>query len=99
VEALLRVGPQAATPYILKFEVGTGRHVKDGVRIAVGEVGISRLVALAGPTREVRIGLERLLEALEKGIRKAEIAEHIASELRGRWRGHGPHHATKDHPE
>jgi molybdenum cofactor synthesis domain-containing protein len=99
VEALQRLDPAAATPYILKFEEGTGRHVKDGVRIGVGEVGISRFVAFPGPTREVRAGLERLLEALEKGFGKTEIAEHIASDLRGRWRGHGPQHPPKDHPE
>ena len=99
VEAFQRVDPSAASPYILKFEVGTGRHAKDGVRIAVGEVGISRFVALPGPTREVQIGLERLLEALEKEFQKAEIAEHIASKLRERWRGHGPHHPGKDHRE
>jgi molybdenum cofactor synthesis domain-containing protein len=99
VEALQRVDPSAATPYILKFEVGTGRHAKDGVRIAVGELGISRFVALPGPTREVQIGLERLLDALEKDFQKEEIAEHIASELRGGWRGHGPHHPVQDRPE
>jgi hypothetical protein len=98
VEALQRVDPSAATPYILKFEVGTGRHAKDGVRIAVGEVGISRFVALPGPTREVQIGLERMLDALEKQFAKEEIAEHIASELRKKWRGHGPHPPSKDHP-
>ncbi len=91
IEGLLRVDPAAATPYILKFEIGTGRHVKDGVRIAVGEAGISRLAALPGPTREVEIGLERLLEALEKGMKKEEIAEHVASGLRGKWRGHHRH--------
>lgn len=94
VEALLRVDPSAATPYILKFEIGTGRHVKDGVRIAVGEVGISRFIALPGPTREVEIGCERLLEATAKGGKKMEIAEHIASGLRVRWRGHGHGHET-----
>jgi len=100
VEALLRVDPSAATPYILKFEVGTGRHVKDGVRIAVGEVGISRFVALPGPTQEVQVGLELLLEALEKRWEKDEVAEHIASGLRGKWRGHGDSHpASKDHRE
>lgn len=89
VEGLLRVDPSAATAYILKFEVGTGRHVKDGVRIAVGEVGISRFVALPGPTREVHPGLERLLEALEQKWEKGETAEYIASALREKWRGHG----------
>jgi len=88
VEAFLRVDPSTARPYILKFEPGTGRHVKEGVRIAVGKVGISRLVALPGPTREVEVGLQRLLEALERGWDEGQIAEHIASGLRERWRGH-----------
>jgi molybdenum cofactor synthesis domain-containing protein len=89
VEALLRVDPQAATPYILKFNVGTGRHVKDGVRIAVGKVGVSRLIALPGPTREVKVGLNRLLEGLDRGWDDVKIAEHIASGLREKWRKHG----------
>jgi molybdenum cofactor synthesis domain-containing protein len=89
VEALLRVDPQAATPYILKFDVGTGRHVKDGVRIAVGKVGVSRLIALPGPTREVEVGLNRLLEGLDRGWDDLKIAEHIASGLREKWRKHG----------
>ena len=89
VEGLLRVDPSAATPCIVKFEPGTGRHVKDGVRIAVGKVGLSWLVALPGPTREVQVGLERLLEALGKGWDEKQTAEYIASALRGKWRGHG----------
>ena len=89
VEALLRVDPAAATPYIIKFKIGTGRHIKDGVRIAVGEVGISRFVALPGPTREVKLGLDRLLESQAKKWDKAETADHIASALRETWRGHG----------
>jgi len=89
VEGLLRVDPSAATPYIVKFEPGTGRHVKDGVRIAVGKLGISWLVALPGPTREVQIGLDQLLEGLDKGWDEKQMAEHIASALRGKWRAHG----------
>jgi molybdenum cofactor synthesis domain-containing protein len=97
VEALLRVDPSAATPYIIKFQIGTGRHVKEGVRIAVGEVGISRFVALPGPTREVKLGLDRLLEALKKKWEKGETAEYIASALREKWRGHrhGMGHSSK----
>lgn len=96
VEALLRVDSEAATPYVLKFEVGTGRHVKEGVRIAVGRVAISRLVALPGPTREVEIGIERLLEALDRGWDEGRIAEHIACGLRERWRSHEGR--SKHHP-
>jgi len=97
VEALLRIDPSAATPYILKFEPGTGRHAKDGVRIAVGRVGISRIVALPGPTREVKEGLERVLEGLAKDWDKGQIAEHIASGLREKWREHRhePNHAPR----
>lgn len=99
VEALLRVDPRAATPYVLKFEVGTGRHVKDGVRIGVGQGGISWFVALPGPTREVQAGLERLLEAFGKGWGKAATAEHVASGIRAHWRGPGAHHRRKDPAE
>ncbi len=98
VEALLRVDPGAATPYILKFEAGTGRHVKDGVRIAVGEIGISRLVALPGPTPEVRVGLERLIAGISEKWDKARTAEHIASALREKWRKKPHHHQREDLP-
>lgn len=89
VEAVLLVDPSAATPYILKFEPGTGRHVKDGVRIAVGKAGISRFIALPGPTREVQVGMERLVEALAKRWDGKQIADHIASGLRKKWNGPG----------
>ncbi|MFO7560353.1 MAG: molybdopterin-binding protein, partial [Desulfobacterales bacterium] len=46
VEAVIRLDPDAATPYICKFEKGTGRHVKDGVKIAVGWVAGARIVSL-----------------------------------------------------
>lgn len=88
VEALLQVAPMAATSYIVKFEPGTGRHVKEGVRIAVGRVGISRMIALPGPTREVQVGMDGLLEGLEKGWDEKQIAEHIAAGLREKWRRH-----------
>lgn len=50
VEVILRLDPAAATPYIAKFKVGEGRHRKEGIRIAVGRVGFTTLVALPGPT-------------------------------------------------
>ena len=75
-------------PYIVKFKPGTGRHVKDGVRIAVGRVGLSRMIALPGPTREVQVGVDRLLEGIEKGWDEKQMADHIAAGLREKWRGH-----------
>src|SRR5208283_219481 len=53
VEALTKIDPDAATPYITKFTQGTGRHVKDGVRISVGQYGLTTFVTLPGPHDEV----------------------------------------------
>jgi molybdenum cofactor synthesis domain-containing protein len=49
VEGILRVDPEAATSYIVKYEVGKGKHVKDGVKIAVGKVGETIIIGLPGP--------------------------------------------------
>ena len=87
VEAILRLDPNAATPWILKFDRDFRRHHKEGVRIAVGQVGIARLVALPGPHEEARLGCDRLLAGLEAGLNAPALAEFIASALRERWLG------------
>lgn len=66
VEALLQVDPQAATAYLVRYEKGQGRHVKDGVRIAVGRVGLTTIVTLPGPNDEVRIACPVLLSYLKE---------------------------------
>ena len=71
VEAVLAIDPEAETPYIIHFTQGTGRHEKDGVRIAVGSVGPTTIVCLPGPNDEVRIGMPVILEAIENGRTKA----------------------------
>lgn len=81
VESMLRIDPQAATPYIVKFQQGTGRHVKDGVRIAVGTVGPSMLVSFPGPNDEVRLAAGVLLECLKNHDGKEETAQKIAAVL------------------
>lgn len=53
VEALTAVAPDALTPYIVQFEQGTGRHIKGGVRIGVGKVGMTTIINLPGPHDEV----------------------------------------------
>jgi molybdenum cofactor synthesis domain-containing protein len=101
VEAVLKVDPGARTPYIVHFTKGTGRHEKDGVRIAVGRVGMNTIVALPGPNDEVRIGLTVLVEGLEKRWGKEDLAEALVHAYRERLKerapnsgsGHGhPHH-------
>mgnify|MGYP000844599690 FL=1 len=81
VEGILRIDPQAATPYIVKFKKGTGRHVKDGVRIAVGKVGPTYIVALPGPNDEVKIASEILIKLLKNNCDKEQIAQQIANAL------------------
>ena len=90
VEAVLRVDPGARTPYIVHFTKGTGRHEKDGVRIAVGRVGITTIVALPGPNDEVRKGLSIVAEGLEKGWGKAKLAEVLVHAYRERLAERGP---------
>lgn len=81
VEALLTVDPAAATPYIMKFRQGTGRHEKDGVRIGVGQMGPTMLVTLPGPNDEAAIGLATLRTALSRGLDKHGTATLIADAL------------------
>ncbi|MCP2238955.1 molybdopterin-binding protein [Thermoanaerobacterium thermosaccharolyticum] len=85
IESICQLDNDAATPWILKFKPDFKRHHKDGVRIGVGQVGISTLVALPGPHEEAKIGIHRLIEGLEKGFNKAQLAEYIVSALRQRW--------------
>lgn len=97
VEAVLEIDTQAATPYICTFEKGKGRHVKDGIRIAVGEYENATIVSLPGPNDEVCSSLPLLLEGLNTRTSKAQFAERMAVNLRDRWRtkhsGH-QHHAA-----
>ncbi len=82
VEAILRLDPDAATPYLCRFEKGTGRHIKDGVRIAVGCVHDTLIVALPGPNDEVRVGMDALVSGMAVGLDKHDLAGEIAGRLR-----------------
>lgn len=82
IEALLALDPGAATPYTCRFQIGTGRHSKDGVRIGVGKVSETLIVALPGPNDEVKLGLEELIKGLKSNVSKHMLAEKIAGTLR-----------------
>jgi molybdenum cofactor synthesis domain-containing protein len=86
IEALLLVDPDAATPTIVTYELGVGRHVhKNAVRIGVAEIYDTTVVALPGPTDEVLLGIGALLKALAESERnKTMLAERIATVLRAR---------------
>lgn len=82
IEGLLKADPDALAPYIAKFQKGTGRHEKEGVRIGVGRLGGSIIVALPGPNDEVKIAARVLAECLRAGKAPGEVAEALASALR-----------------
>jgi molybdenum cofactor synthesis domain-containing protein len=82
VEAVKALDPDAATPYICHFTIGTGRHVKDGIRIAVGQYNETTIVSLPGPNDEVRASLNVLTEGLKSKMDKHILGERIAATLR-----------------
>lgn len=95
IEAMIRLDKDMATPYIAKYRKGTGRHEKDGVRIGVGRIGPTLLVALPGPNDEVRMSVETLISGLKKGYDKQKLAEEIARTLKGKYfsdHEDSPHH-------
>ena len=100
VESILAIDPEAAVPYIVRFRQGTGRHVKDGVRIAAGQSGLSLLISLPGPHDEVELTMPVLLKLLEENADKETIASALAGVLAAKWErgkhshphGHGAAH-------
>jgi molybdenum cofactor synthesis domain-containing protein len=100
VEAIAALDPQAATPYLVRFRKGEGRHVKDGVRICVGEYQGCLIVALPGPHDEVRLAVPVLLEAYRHNRAKAEMAEALAQAIRAKFLAAGaqdPHRHPHGH--
>lgn len=85
IEAVLRLDPEAHTPWILKFKPDYHRHHKEGVRIAVGQIGLAYMIALPGPHEEAKLGCERLIEGIKQGLGKEALGENIAGALRKRW--------------
>ena len=77
---------------MVKFTKGTGRHVKDGVRIAVGNEGLSTIVSLPGPHDEVELAVPVLLQGLAEAWDKARLADALAAVLAEKWKQKGMHH-------
>lgn len=97
VEGICTIDPQAATPYIVKYEKGTGRHVKDGVRIGVGTEGLSVMVSLPGPHDEVELAAPVLLKGLKENWTKEYLADQLAAVLAEKWRQKSVHHGHCAH--
>lgn len=97
VESVLNVDPDAVVSYVVKYKRGEGRHVKDGVRVAVGKAGLSILVTLPGPHDEVEMTAPALVKMLASGHSKREISDTIAGILAGKWRNDGKQHMHMSH--
>ena len=82
VEALERLDPGLSTAVLAHYTKGQGRHVKESVRIAVASLGWTTIVALPGPTHEVRLALPVLAEGVRAGRRPADLVEALAAPLR-----------------
>jgi len=91
VEAIAALDPQAATPDLVRFRKGEGRHVKDGVRIGVGEYQGCLIVALPGPHDEVRLATPVLVEAYKRNRSKAEMAQALADAIRAKFLANNRH--------
>ena len=89
VEAIQILDPSAVTPYLVRFDKGVGRHLKDGVRIAVGERNGCLLAALPGPHDEVRLAGPILVRGYKQGWSKQELANHVAEAVRAKFRASG----------
>jgi molybdenum cofactor synthesis domain-containing protein len=99
VEAIQSLDPTAAAPYLVHFDKGVGRHLKDGVRIAVGERNGCLLVALPGPHDEVRLAAPILVRGYKLRWSKQELANQLAETLRAKFRAASEqwHHAAHAH--
>jgi molybdenum cofactor synthesis domain-containing protein len=98
VEALTALDRDAHTPWLVQFIKGEGRHVKAGVRIGVGQTGLTTYLSLPGPHDEVVAASKALIEYCKSGQRidKAGLANGVAHILREKLRGkqwyHGHYH-------
>ena len=82
VEAIERLDAELSTAVLAHYTKGHGRHVKDAVRIAVASLGWTTIVALPGPTHEVRLALPILLEGIRQEQAPAALVEAMAVPLR-----------------
>ncbi|MGV0643940.1 molybdopterin-binding protein [Mycolicibacterium sp. XJ2546] len=82
IESLQRADPGLATGILATYAVGHGRHVKPHVQVGVGQIEWTRVIALPGPTREVRAALPIVVRGLQEQWSNARLAEQIAEVLK-----------------
>jgi len=84
VEAVMNLDPGAVVPYIVHYTRGQGRHKKDGVRIAVGNLDWTTYIALPGPHDEVQLVTPVLAQGLREQWDKTRLSEELVKPLRAK---------------
>jgi molybdenum cofactor synthesis domain-containing protein len=82
LEALELIDPNLSTAVLAKYTKGQGRHVKDTVRIGIATFGWTTVIALPGPTHEVRLALPVIAEKMKTKTTPPKLVEAIAVKLR-----------------
>lgn len=97
IEAVEGLDPDLSTAVLAKYKKGTGRHVKDSVRVCVGSLGWSTIICLPGPTHEVELALPVIIEHLQNGTSPSRLAEAIAVPIRATLPAVSSHHHHHHH--
>ncbi len=93
IEAIEGLDPDLATAVLAQYKKGTGRHVKDAVRVCVASLEWATIICLPGPTHEVELALPVILKHLQDGTSPSRLAEAIAEPIRATLPAvHGHHH-------
>lgn len=92
IEAIEGLDPDLSTAVLAQYKKGTGRHVKDSVRVCVASMGWSTIISLPGPTHEVELALPVIVEHLQAGTSPSRLAEAIAEPIRATLPAVSHHH-------
>jgi molybdenum cofactor synthesis domain-containing protein len=95
IEAIELLDPELHTAVLARYTKGHGRHVKDCVRIAIARLGWSTIVALPGPTHEVKLALPVLRDGMANGAEPATLIEAMAVPIRATLPQHGHGHGHR----
>lgn len=92
IEAVEGLDPDLSTAILAQYKKGTGRHVKDAVRVCVASLGWSTIISLPGPTHEVELALPIIVTHLQEGTSASRLAEAIAEPIRATLPAVSHHH-------
>lgn len=85
IDALVALDPDACTPSYLKFDIDNHRHHRNEVRVGVGTVGNTTVIALPGPHDEVLALGDILQQGIVQAWNKSDLADRLANVLQKRW--------------